>query len=330
VVSTSRNALRNRLEWLAARLAFVPLSVLPGPVLVFGMTLLSRLACALGVSLRRRTCRLVEARLGLPRGSPEARRVVRGAFDTLLLNAVEPTLLERQLRRGRDIRDFVTVEGAEHLQAAQASGRGVIVVTGHFGAWEAFVIVMHRLFQPVWVITRQLNNPLLERELVERRLKWVAGRLPKEGSGLRLARVLRRGGTAGLLLDQNAGQHGAILRFLGAPASQHTVAGTMARRVGAVVVPAYLLRLPGRLRFHMLVEPAVQVDPALGEEQAVLEVTRRLSDSLERQVRARPEQWMWLHDRWRHAERVLRQQAREPGAGPGRTQAASAEGTNGP
>ncbi|MBM3985382.1 MAG: lysophospholipid acyltransferase family protein [Planctomycetes bacterium] len=318
------------MEWLAVRLAFVPLTVLPGPVLVGGMTLLSRIAYALGGSLRRRAVQLVEARLGLPAGCPEARRVVRGAYDTLLLNAVEPTLLERHIRRGRDIREFVTVEGAEHLQAAQASDRGVIVVTGHFGAWEALAIVMHQLFRPVWVITRQLNNPLLERELVERRRKWVAGRLPKEGSGLRLARVLRQGGTAGLLLDQNAGRQGAILPFLGAPASHHTVAGSMERRAGAVVVPAYLLRLKGRLRFHMLVEPPVQVDPALPAEQAILEITRRLSQSLERQVRAHPGQWMWLHDRWRHAERVLRREAREGPGPPGRTQVASAEGTNGP
>ena len=329
-MSAGRNTLRNRLEWLAARLAFLPLAVLPAPILVLGMTALSRAAYWLGFRRRRHTVRLIEARLGLARGSPEARRVARGAFDTLLLNAIEPTLLERQLRRGRDIQEFVTVEGGEHLHAAQASGRGVLLVTAHFGAWEALAIVLHLLFRPVWVITRHLNNPLLERELVERRLKWVAGRLPKEGSGLRLARILLQGETAGLLLDQNAGQQGAILPFLGAPASQHTVAGTLARRVGAVVVPVYLVRLPGRLRFHMLVEPALQVDQTLPEEQAVLQVTRLLSESLERQVRARPDQWMWLHDRWRHAERVLRHTAGTADAAAGRTQVATAEGTNGP
>jgi len=330
----SRGPLRNRLEWLAARAAFGLLSVLPDVVLRGGVACLSWLACTCGVRRRTHARLLVEQRLGLPPGSPEARRIVRGAFDTLLFNAIEPVLLEREFARGRGLAEFVRVEGAEHLHAAHAAGRGVIAVTGHFGSWETFVIVMKLLFQPVWVVTRHLENPLLEREVVARRLKWVAGRLPKEGSALRMARVLRAGGTLGLLLDQNAGQHGLVLDFLGAPASHHGVAGVLAQRCGAAVVPTYLVREPGRLRFRMIVEPAIVADPRLPEAEAVLEVTRRLSASLERQVRAHPEQWLWLHDRWRHARRAALKAAREGAGAPeppaGRTGVAAAQGTNGP
>lgn len=328
--SVSRGALQNRAEWLAARAALATLAVVPDAVLRGGVAFLSWASCALAVKRRRHTLRLVRERLGLPEGAPEARRIVRGAFDTLLLNAVEPLLIERELARGRDIREFVTVEGGEHLQAAHAAGRGVIAVTGHFGSWEAFVIVMKLLFQPVWVVTRHVENPLLERDIVSRRLRWVAGRLPKEGSALRMARVLRSGGTLGLLLDQNAGRQGLVLDFLGAPASHHTVAGVLAHRCGAAVVPVYLLREPGRLRFRMLVEPELRPDPALDEEQAVRDVTERLSASLERQVRAHPGQWLWLHDRWRHARVEGRRAARQAAATGGGTGVTVAQGTNGP
>lgn len=328
--AVTRGALQNRAEWLAARVAMATLAALPGFVLRGGVTFLSWAAYGLAVRRRRHTLRLVRERLGLPDGSPEARRIVRGAFDTLLLNAIEPLLIERELARGRDIREFVTVEGGEHLVAAHAAGRGVIAVTGHFGSWEAFVIVMKLLFQPVWVVTRHVENPLLERDIVARRLRWVAGRLPKEGSALRMARVLRSGGTLGLLLDQNAGRQGLVLDFLGAPASHHTVAGVLAQRCGAAVVPVYLVREPGRLHFRMLVEPAIEAAPGLDEAAAVREVTGRLSASLERQVRAHPEQWLWLHDRWRHARVAGRRAEQDAAPAAGGTGVPVAQGTNGP
>jgi KDO2-lipid IV(A) lauroyltransferase len=93
----------------------------------------------------------------------------------------------------------------------------------------------------------------------------------------------------------------------------------------------YLLRREDGRGYRFLVEPPIEPAPGLPREAAALDVTRRLSQSLERQVRAAPGQWLWLHDRWRHAERVLKLEA-SAAAGPaadGRTALAGAKGTNG-
>jgi lauroyl/myristoyl acyltransferase len=110
------------------------------------------------------------------------------------------------------------------------------------------------------------------------------------------------------------------------------VAGHFAVRQHAVALPIYLLRQEGRPAYRLLIEPPVEPDPGQAPAAAALDVTRRISESLARQVRAHPGQWLWLHDRWRHALRVLA--TPEPAApggpgGPRRTAVAAAQGTNG-
>src|SRR5262249_37843771 len=159
-----------------------------------------------------------------------------------LLNVVDEVRIERHLRAGRPLNELVEVEGAEHLRAAFAARRGVLLCTAHLGAWEAIGIVLHELFEPVTGVMRTIDNPLIEKLVIERRARWSLGGIPKEGGAMKLARALRAGQGVVLLLDQNAGSSGAILDFLGAPSSHHTVAGVFARRQRAAAVPLYLLR----------------------------------------------------------------------------------------
>jgi lauroyl/myristoyl acyltransferase len=118
----------------------------------------------------------------------------------------------------------------------------------------------------------------------------------------------------------------SMSRPIASPASHHKVVGVLARRFGAPAVPVYLLREPGLLRFRMVIEPPIAADPALPPEDAERDVTARLSASLAAQVRAHPEQYLWLHDRWRHAERAVRLARREAG---GDSRVPVAQGTNG-
>lgn len=325
-----RGALRNWTEYVVvlgfhglARLA--PASLLLA--LARGVSRLSRRAMpgrCQTASTRIRTC------LGLERGDQKADAVLRGAFETLALNAVEPMVFERLLDAGRSPEEFVTVEGREHLEGALASGKPLLFCSGHFGAWELIPLFLARRYSPIWAMARPLNNPLLERYLAARRLRCVRGTVSKDGGGLKVARIMRDGESLGLLLDQNAGSKGTILDFMGLPSSHHLVVGMMAQRFEALAVPIYMLRERGTLRFRLIVEPPIAADPGLPAEQAQLDVVQRLSRSLEQQVRAHPEQWLWLHDRWRHALHVLgRQQQAPPGPAAGGTQVPVVQGTNG-
>jgi KDO2-lipid IV(A) lauroyltransferase len=333
-VSAGRSTLRDRAEWLAVTAVFVPMRVLPAGLLRAGSAFLARIAHALARSRREHARELVAVRLGLTPGSPEVHRIVRGSFQTLVRNVVEPTLLDRRWRARGSIRDLLEVQGLEHLEAARAAGHGVLLCTAHIGTWEAIGLVMRELGEPIWCIARVLDNPLLERDLTARRLLTGRGIIPKDGGVLKLVRTLKAGELVAVLLDQNAGRKGALLDFLGEPSSHHTVAGVMARRCGAAALPVYLLSAGPGGRLRVVIEPPVQADPGLDDEAAALQITRRISASLERQVRAHPEQWLWLHDRWRHARRVLRleRQAALGGApsGAGANRMATAQGTNGP
>jgi KDO2-lipid IV(A) lauroyltransferase len=329
-LAAARGAIRNWSEYLfvvglrgLARLA--PAAVLLG--LARGLSRLSRRVLR---GRYRRTAARIEFCLGLNPGDPRVDSVIKGAYETLALNAVEPMIVERLVDAGKTPQDFLSIEGREHLDRAFASGKGVLLCGGHFGAWELIPIFLSRLDLPIWAMARPLANPLLEQYLAARRLRCVRGTVPKEGGGLKLARLMRAGEPLGMLVDQNAGSKGVILEFLGLPSSHHTVPGVMAQRFGAVALPVYLIRESRPLHYHLVIEPPITADPQLPAAEAQLDVVRRLSRSLEARVRAQPEQWLWLHDRWRHALHVLGKAGRAGAPSQAEhTQVPVVQGTNG-
>lgn len=320
-----RHPLRNRLEWLLAWMLAGPLLILPRGLSRGALALLGDLAWVLSWGRRRRTIELVQARLGCDRR--RAGQIVRGAFRTLTINALEGYNTRRMIDAGR-LDEILTVEGAEHLQALLDAGEGVVLSTGHLGSWEAYGPVMAERFQPVFAVGRPLENPLIENLVRLTRSDSLAGQFPKDGAALPVARQLRRGGVAVLLLDQNAGKSSFLMEFMGAPTRQHKIAGVLATRFGVAVCPAYLLR-EGRGRLRLIIEPVLRPDPELEGEPAALELIERVNASLEAQVRAHPEQWLWLHDRWRSATNNARLAAIQAAKAAKLSAASGADGTTG-
>jgi Kdo2-lipid IVA lauroyltransferase/acyltransferase len=325
-MTRTRSALRDWSEDISVGVMMRVVQWLPTRLVLGGTRALALVARVLLVGRRRRTQTLVAQRLGADGEGERGKRIVAGAFRSLALNAVEPLLVERELRRGVPHDALVIVEGAEHLRAALAAGRGALLCGAHLGAWELTPLLLSKSFAPVWVVARQLDNPRLERRLAAHRGRFTRGSVAKDGGASQLVRILRSGEAIGMLLDQNAGRGGLIMDFLGAPSSHHKVAGVLARRFRAPALPVYLLREPGNLRFRLIVEAPIEADPALPPDEAERDVTARLSASLAARVRAHPEQYLWLHDRWRHAQRAVRL-ARDAAAGDSRL--AVAQGTNG-
>lgn len=316
-MSRTRSALRNRSEWLLLQVLLSLVRVLPARVSLAVLRGVGVLAWALLGERRRAAARSVERALGLPAADRRTRRIVRGAFVTMCLQIAEPTLLDRAYRRGRGDR-AVTIEGAENMQRCLDSGRGVLLATAHFGAWESIAVVMRERFTKLWAVMRPSENPLVARWMERWRTQVLAGTLDKDGSALKMARLMRDGGIVGLLLDQNAGREGVLLDFLGRPSLHHKVSGLMARRFGAAVVPTYMRREQGHLRYTLVFEAPIEADPSLGADEAIeTDVVRRLSLSLAARVRASPEQWLWLHDRWRRAERLIAERAAAASDGEG-------------
>lgn len=182
--------------------------------------------------------------------------------------------------------------GAEALLAACASPRAVLVISGHFGNYEAISVALKERGHEMGVLYRPMSNRLFNAHYVEALGQFASPPLATDRRGImQLVRLLRAGGTAGILNDiRNLG--GTELTFMGHSAMTSTAAAEWALKYDALLVPAYGIRQPDGIGFE------IYVDHPVAHTGDAAAMTQALNDSLERQVRARPGQWFWMHRRW--------------------------------
>lgn len=247
---------------------------------------------------RRRVARNNLA-LALPEVSDTERcRIVRGGFQHLGQAACE-TISSLRFSTQEYCRR-VTLEGWEHLQQADSLGRGVLLMAAHLGWWEigAWSIGLYR--GPMHAVVRPLDNPYVNRELVFLRTRFGNELIPKRGAARGMMKVLRGGGRACILIDQRVGsQEGIQVPFFGRPARTSPLLARLSRRSGAPVVPFFGLS-EHRGRYRVVFRPPIHPDLSGGSgDQAVQSLTRTYLEVVEREIRKRPELWLWMHDRWK-------------------------------
>lgn len=192
---------------------------------------------------------------------------------------------------------FAQVRGAENLQAAAARGQGVVLVTPHYGCWEGLAASIARLGFRLTVVARDANDPGTA-QLIRRAREAAGERIIERNEIREMLRVLRAGEVLGILPDQHGGRNAVWVTFMGRPARTAQGPASLALRTGAAIVPAFARRLPDdtiEVCFH----PALEL-PVSGDRQAdVRRVTQLINDVMEAEIRRHPEQWMWMHNRWR-------------------------------
>jgi KDO2-lipid IV(A) lauroyltransferase len=235
---------------------------------------------------------------GADQPESEIRRLGRRSFEHLGMNVVE--ICRYALRRTEVMLSRVRLEGREHLEAAAAHGRGVLILTGHYGNWELLAAAHGLSGLPLSIVVRPLDHPLLD-ELAERFRRRSGAELITKRQALRdVLGALRRRRMVGILLDQNATRaEGVFVPFFGAPASTSKGLALIALRTGAPVVPIFLRREPGG-RHCVDVGPALPPPP----DGQVTTYTAMFNRALEAAIRRAPEQWLWMHDRWRTRPRA--------------------------
>jgi Kdo2-lipid IVA lauroyltransferase/acyltransferase len=248
----------------------------------------------------RRYRRVARANLkrafGATRSPAEIERMAQRSFHHLGRTLIE--FLRIPYWDGAEIERRVELRGTDHLEAALAQGRGVIGVTAHYGNWELLGARIVRAGYPVHVIVRDADDPATNALL--NRIRRVSGcRVISRSDGLRPSLAcLRRNEILTILLDQNTMQGETFVEFFGHPAATATGPAVLARRTGAVLIPAFDRRLPdGRHVAELL--PPVAWDDLGGDVYPIREITARLTRVIEQQIRVEPEQWLWLHDRWK-------------------------------
>ena len=292
---SQKPTLRHRLEYLLFRTLEPVLRRLPWKAALGLGRLLGRTACRLDARHRRvvrENLRLSD--LGLSETqSRELALDCFGHFGAVLLSA--PHLLHMEAEA---LEALVRFEGLEHWDTARAQGKGFIVLTGHYGCWEALALALSLKGRPFAVIGRELDNPLLEPYLRSLRSRWGNRVIPKDGAMREALRLLKQGEGVGFVLDQDALTAGLFTRFLGRWASTHATAGLLAVKYQVPVLPLFSWpKADGSIAVRI---EAPLTMPSTGDrDRDVWIATQLMTRCIEDQIRKDPRWWFWMHRRFK-------------------------------
>ena len=286
------------MEYAAARGLLGALGVLPRPAAVAAGRALGRLAYTLGGRLRRTG--EINLQLAFPDMDERQRKqILHGCYDSLGRTLGEFSQFPRATRASlRELIDYDPV-GLKHLREAEAEGRGVIFLTGHLGGWEVLSFAWSALEYPLNFIVRPLDNPHVENFIEGIRTRFGNTAISKTAAARQALRVLRAGGTLGILADLNTQEkEGVFVPFFDRLACTTTGAAMLALRADAVVIPTCAVWDKKRGRYFFHGDPPVEL-VRTGDEKRDIEInTANFTAAIERMVRAYPDQWLWIHKRW--------------------------------
>ena len=267
---------------------------------------------------RHRAVAEANARCALGLSRKEASRLIHRVCRNFGANLVEDLMLPRILRR-RKLSDFSHIEGEEHLRAALAKGRGAIMVTGHFGNWELAGLALAHVVGSAMAIARPLANPLTEAHTLAWRRRAGLTVVTRRGALRHVIRHLQSGGCAAMLIDQNQRSGGVFVDFFGRPAATVPSPAMLALKYDVPVLMGYSWR-PGRGSFHCFrCDPPFDLIRTGDYDADVAANTALFTRRIEEIIRERPDQWFWLHSRWRKQPPEEQQQAAAEGT-PGAAQ----------
>lgn len=199
-----------------------------------------------------------------------------------------------------NISQIVTIDGAKNFDCAQRRGKGVLFLTGHMSAWELAPFA-HALYgHPLHFLVRPVANPRVDALI--NRYRCLSGNQPieKNRSARAILKVLSEGGTVGILADTNTSlDEGVFVDFFGRPACTTSGIARIALRTDAAVVPGFLAWDSNEKKYHLQFARALDLVRTGDEDADVRENTARFMAVIEAYVREHPNQWLWVHKRWK-------------------------------
>jgi KDO2-lipid IV(A) lauroyltransferase len=289
--------MRERVEFAAAWLLLKTLGILPRRVARTVGAAISRILFSLLPQFRR----VAEANLRLafpewPRAQRETviRGMLRQAGWLVAEFAHLPKLNRENLER------VIVLDGLENFQAAHARGKGVLFLTGHMSAWELAPYAHALREAPIHFIVRAVDNARVD-ALVER-YRCGSGNTPieKNEAARAVLRVMRANGVVGILADHNAARlEGVFVKFFGVPACTTAGLARFALHTGAAVVPVFVIWDDANRKYRLAYQPALTLLRTGDEAADVITNTQMFMDVIEAHVRQYPDQWLWIHRRWK-------------------------------
>jgi KDO2-lipid IV(A) lauroyltransferase len=204
-----------------------------------------------------------------------------------------------QLSRA-NIEQVVTYAGKDNWDEAErrSNGRGILVLTAHFGNFELFPIAHSIYGYHLGIVHRALRNPLVDAAIRAERVRYGNRIIERKAGGREMLRMLRQNWMIAVALDLDV-RKGVFVDFFGLPASTSDGVARMSLATGAPVMPAVMVREGDTLHHKITILPAFYPEKRRDRETAVLEYTQRYSSTLEQIIREHPDQWNWIHRRWK-------------------------------
>jgi KDO2-lipid IV(A) lauroyltransferase len=261
----------------------------------------ARMLAWLGFHLARRQRRagLQNLRMAMPGLSDkERRRILSGCFQNLGRLLVEfshfPALNKS------NISQYVFHDGLEYYLEGIRRGRGIIFMTAHFGAWELSSFAHSLYGYPLKFIVRPIDNSRVDELICRYRTRGGNRPIQRRSAGRDILKALRENEAVGILFDQNTTRdEGIFVDFFGIPAATTAAIATFALRTGAAVLPGFLIWEESQGKHRLRFDPPVELINTGDLAHDVLENTKIFNRILEDYVRKYPEQWLWIHRRWK-------------------------------
>ncbi|HVE38979.1 MAG TPA: lysophospholipid acyltransferase family protein [Planctomycetota bacterium] len=224
-------------------------------------------------------------------------------YEHVALGVIEMMMLPRLMKR-QAVSRYVKLVRYDTFDRVLKEGHGCIVVIGHLGNWEIGGLATNLAGYPLQSLARPIDNPWIDRYLKRFRTQTGQKMIPRDRALGEMIRVLQRGGMLVVQVDQDARQVGVYVNFFGRPASTHRAPATLSLKYNTPIVLVNTYR-EGALNYAVCSDP---IYPAAFRDHPdpVKALTQAYSDRFEECVRQHPEQWFWMHDRWKTAERVAR------------------------
>ena len=226
----------------------------------------------------------------------EIKKIARGTYQNLGMNVLEhlriPTLSDEEIRGVVDLAD------EEILVQALNRKRGVIIVGGHFGNWEYSSSALSANGYRFGVVVAKVSNKYIDNRINEHREKTGGVMIPKRSSTKAVIKMLRENGTVGMLIDQNQKRGGVFVDFFGRPCSTAKGPALLALKTGAAIIFFAAIRQPDTT-IKVAFEP-IDIDYQAGAtEENIHDIIQRCTSRLEHYSRLYPDQWFWMHRRWK-------------------------------
>jgi Kdo2-lipid IVA lauroyltransferase/acyltransferase len=289
--------MRQRLEYAAAWPFIKLLGILPRP-----------LARAVGISLawifyllhfRLRRVGMRNLALAFPeKSAAERAQILRGEFASLGRQLAEVCQFPRYTRKNVD--EIVVYDGFENYEQARARGRGVLFLTAHFGGWElsAFAHSLHGHW--MHIVMRPMDNVYLNRMILQYRTMYGNKTVDKDDFVRGLLSAMKAGEVVGILMDTNmTPPQGIFVDFFGIAACTASGLARIALRTDAAVIPGFTIWDSALRKYRLRFDPAVELVRTGDLEADIVANTQKFTSIIEEYVRKYPEQWLWVHRRWK-------------------------------